>query len=512
MDQPGPTLSSTALVLLRIAVPLACAALLVVWTRSPNPGRARFKVGLAALALAALASWTWPSFQRGTYLNPTEFFDYYVASKYADEVGYTNMIDAAVVAQHESGATIPEVIRDLRSYERVRSRSALVRAPEIRARFSDERWAEFSEDIRAIRGRLSDRSWEQTLNDRGFNATPVWTLVAARFSRITPTSSYLGLRLLPFLDVALMTGAFAAIAWAFGATSSLLAIIFVFSSWYSSSDPLRAAFLRTDWIACLVVATCLLKKGHYGPAGALTAYAALCRVFPLFFAAALAGRGLWAVIDERRLPRRYVVFFGSFMGTAAILVALSVLDAGGVGRWREWIAKISEHSGHYASSAWTLGLLKIMSRSDLDSIYGEGVELLQGRIQSQAHFWWSVQALATLAIAVLLRRLRDPEALCFGMLLVFVLLAATWYYYISLLLPLLFFADRIERSSWRAGIGLLIAASAPLWWLDRIWGWDYPLAFVASCLAGVALLYMAGLAALEFARGGTDLSRSAPST
>jgi len=51
--------------------------------------------------LAALALWNYVgmgAFRYGRYLNAYEFYHYYMGSKYAREIGYTNLYNASVVA------------------------------------------------------------------------------------------------------------------------------------------------------------------------------------------------------------------------------------------------------------------------------------------------------------------------------------------------------------------------------------------------------------------------------
>jgi hypothetical protein len=103
-----------------------------------------------------------------------------------------------------------------------------------------------------------------------------------------------------------------------------------------------------DWLVCVVVGICLLKKERPAAAGALLTFAALLRIFP---AVVLAGLGLAILAGaaaRRRLPDAFPrrIAWGAAAG-AAIALPLSLVAAGGGAprgsAWREFAGNARKH-------------------------------------------------------------------------------------------------------------------------------------------------------------------------
>jgi hypothetical protein len=269
-----------------VAVMLVAGRYLLVRT-----GRERGMPALLA-ALAATAAFSIPVFFNffnyhfGGFVNPHEFFHYYLGSKYAREVGYFDLYNAAVVADAETGLAIQRdgEITDLRTYGYRSVPSVLAERDRIEARFSPARWQEWVKDVSYFKRRLKGPQWSEVLRDMGYNATPVWSMLAgAAWSGHVATDDAAGMTGLALLDVALLSAAVLCVGWAFGAWPALLMIVFLASSYLMAHVHMKGAFLRTDFVVALVAAMCLLRKGRHGLAGALVGYSALVRVFPVIF-------------------------------------------------------------------------------------------------------------------------------------------------------------------------------------------------------------------------------------
>lgn len=452
-------------------------------------------VGLAALSLTVYTAYQWRS---GTYLNGYEFYHYYLGAKYAPVLGYTNLYNATILAESELKRPLGNrTIRNLDTGAIIRAETVLRREAEVKAHFSPVRWEEFVGDVGFFRAKFTGSSlWNRMLNDKGYNATPVWTMTGGLLSNAISTRNGPGMTFLASLDVLFGLAAFICLWWAFGPRVALLALIFVTTHYVTSHATLKAAFLRLDWVMCLTMAVAMLRKGKHGVAGALTAYAACVRVFPLFFAVAL---GVKLCVDTLRwlrdrsspFPRGLLLYFVWMGVTAVVLIALSVIYAGGLDSWREFFDKVGQHNKDI--SPWRIGFKYVFLMSYQQTPFYGGT--YRAFFENHQLLWWSIVC-AVLALSFLLvRRLEDHETLSFGYVPVFFLVAPTYYYHVMLVLPFLFFAHKIERPTRAAGLLMMFATAIAGHRLFLRWDRTYTLFFTLSCLIFVMVLYMMVLAA-----------------
>lgn len=309
---------------------------------------------LAISALLAVRHYIDPQWRGGGYLNKYEFFHYYLGSKYTREVGYTNLYNAAILAEQENNFKVKTpTVRDLESGGMRSAQQVLARKETYKALFTEARWKEFLKDVAFFHKGFDTKTWQRMLMDKGYNATPVWTMIASPMSNRAPTDNLSGLTCIALLDALLVLIAVACVVWAFDYRAALLMVIFLGVHYLYSHFTLKAAFLRLDWAMCLVGAVCMIKKEHYKTAGALCAYATLSRVFPLIFVFGLGAKFSLDFLRTRTLNRRYLGYFASFAITLAILVLASIIYSGGLHTWHEFFAKISAHDRDI--SAWRVG-------------------------------------------------------------------------------------------------------------------------------------------------------------
>jgi len=294
-----------------LLVALSClfARRYVQWLVSP--GIAQFFQGLITsflLVLAVFATCNYLDYGKwrvGSFLNAYEFYHYYIGAKYAPEVGYTGMYFASLVADAELEEGEPRfsnprgTIRDLDSTRHVPFKPILDRADEIKEPFSEVRWEEFKKDIDFFKSEMSIGRWNHVLTDKGYNATPVWTsLIDFLFTSRTDTADRRAMTRLALLDLMLIAAASAFVLWAFGPKAVLLMIIVLGTSYVMKYSHMKGAFLRTDFCMSLVVAICLIKKGHYKTAGVLSGYSFLSRIFPAVYFFGLGARFLWQIAPQ----------------------------------------------------------------------------------------------------------------------------------------------------------------------------------------------------------------------
>lgn len=273
-------------------LPAVAGALVLARFLLARSGRYReMKFLLAALGATAAVSvpvyFNFFNYHFGGFVNPHEFFHYYLGSKYEKEVGYFDLYNAALVADDETGLAFRPVdghILDLSTYGYRSVPSVLAERDRIKSRFSPERWQEWLKDVSYFKRRLRGQQWNEVLRDQGYNATPVWSmLVGTTLSGRIATGDPAGMTFLALLDVALLIAAVATVAWTFGAWPALAMVVFLVTSYMMAHVHMKGAFLRTDFVVALIVAMCLLRKGRPGWAGALVGYSTLARVFPALF-------------------------------------------------------------------------------------------------------------------------------------------------------------------------------------------------------------------------------------
>src|SRR5688572_28444829 len=112
------------------------------------------------------------------------------------------------------------------------------------------------------------------LRDKGYNGTPVWSMVAGALTNLVPTDNESGIRFLVALDPVILLCMFLVFWRAFGTWCALFALVFFGTNFALAFVHIKGALTRMDWVACLVASMCLLHLKHYKTARVVLAYAA----------------------------------------------------------------------------------------------------------------------------------------------------------------------------------------------------------------------------------------------
>jgi len=465
---------------------------------------------LGVSAVLAVATYVdFGVFRYGTYLNEWDFYHYYVGTKYAHELGYTNLYGATLAADLEGGLRYHNPRNEIRDLGTAELRSVAEVAAEgarYRGRFSEQRWREFVADVTWFKMQLPPQRWSLILADHGYNGTPAWSflvggLVTRNLSVRNPISRWLMLA----LDPLLLLVAALAVAWAFGLRTALVMVIFIGTHYLFSWGHLKGALLRTDFAMASVLAVCLVKRRHYCIAGGLLGWAILSRIFPALLLVGPIVLFAWRLLRERRVDRGLLGLLAACAATVTLLVLGSCAYFGSTEIWREWSQKIAVH--YVGGSDWDLGYRTIAEASFIAGVPTRAVADAAAPPLFSLGPGAMVALLLGLPALTFIRGLEDHEAVAYGFVFVFLFALATYYYYLVLCLPLLFFAPQLERPQPALGVaflfltgsvGYLLFSGWPLfagsWVMLRGWRQTFPTYYFLCFFIAVTVVQMVLLA------------------
>ncbi len=297
----------------------------------------------------------------GTFFNAYEFYHYYMGSKYAREIGYTRLYAATIIADDETGrkySNPQNTIRNLATGTYISVDEVLKNRDQYKAYFSPVRWEEWKKDIQFFKRELTTSRWNNVLRDKGYNATPVWSMLVGGFlSNPISTDNRNHMLILASLDLILIGITVLVVAWAFGIRPALFMVILIGTHYMMRFSHMKGAFLRTDFAMTLVLAACMIKLNKYKLAGFFTAYSFLSRIFPGVYLFGPGARLFWDLCkmvkvgyDELRIRfydnrQRYTVI-GVITGFNVLLAFI------GAGIIRKLPSSIFENFGF----SWPLSL------------------------------------------------------------------------------------------------------------------------------------------------------------
>jgi len=318
-----------ALALVKLVLALVAATMVGAEVLGRRRERRTERV-LAVCAVLATAAYFAPAIARGGLVHRWEMFHYYLGSKYQPELGYERLY--ACVTEVDMGDGIRNArtrrVRDLRTDVLVTGGQAVERAGSCEAALGGERFAAFQADVRTFRHVVGSRArWEPMFEDHGYNPPPLWTLVGRTLASLhAATLGYL--TLLASLDVVLMAGTIALLAWGFGRRVALLGAIFWGTQAPADFSWVGGGFLRQDWLFCAVAGVALLRRGRPALAGAALVTAALLRLFPAVLLFGLGVSVLAASLRRHALTGEQRRLLGGALATLLVLVGASTLALG----------------------------------------------------------------------------------------------------------------------------------------------------------------------------------------
>jgi hypothetical protein len=432
------------------------------------------------------------------WVNFTDSFHYYVGSKYFRELGYTGLYECAAIELGAGAKVARRTYRDLATNESALGQTLLRNPERCKERFEPERWQQFVHDIDFFRHRVP--RWQITMQDWGYNATPVWTLAGSLLAGGDPLSEE-RLGLLTLLDVACLLALWGFVAWAFGWHTLCVGLVFWGTNLWSGYNWTGGSILRQEWLAASVIGVCLLRKQKLVLAGATITYAGLLSIFPGFLAVGIGLAAIAGAWRERRLmlaPEHRRLLLGALLALV-LVVPVATTRAGGVSAWLGFVANSRLDSGPGPNN---MGLPTLLSY-DGDTLRMRGLDpeaqpfqaWSEARRQTlEDRLLWLLGLNGALLLLVLTAARHQPSWVLAILGLGFVVAFQLTNYYYVLLLPFALLWPR-HRS---VGIALIAAVLASHWLRGR---WvDSEEFFTRS--SAVAVLFVAyATAVVHFARG-----------
>jgi hypothetical protein len=451
---------------------------------------------LALGVVACLAWWNFLRFHYPGHAHPSEFYHYYVGSKYFRELGYTRLYQCAAVADLRAGVLARDSTRRMRDLanNRLETVEAILAQPErCTSHFSPERWRAFQSDVGWIRDRIPPSRWARLQGDHGYNATPVWGILGTVLANTGPLAAG-RLLALSLLDPLLLTVMWGFVTWAFGWRVLCVALLYWGTNYTSHFGWTGGAFLRQDWLAASVIGICLMRRGRPAASGFLLATAVLLRIFPVLLLSGIALKAVLEMARSRRLAlsaahRRMVA--GGLLALAT-LVPLSAVTAGGFRAWLDFSDNSRVHLGtpllNHVGLKTVLsydhaGRSRLTRDASLDDPVARWKESRQAAFaERQLLFWLLVAGFAAL-LARASAQAEDWVALALGIGAIPIAAELTGYYH-SILLG--FGLLWIRRESVGAA---LCALSALGWGMAEVFQWTDEILTWISLATAVFVTY-----------------------
>ena len=443
-------------------------------------------VVVAALALSVQAGGRLSNIGRPSQLGNWGIYHYYLGSKYFSELQYTELYRETLKADAQGPNRFEGVpkIRNLGNYKREKSRD--FKDLPRHERWTDARWEEFRQDVWYI-GRLrAKKDWNKSLNDRGYNPPPSYTLVAGALNNLFSVRSPTGQTILALLDLLVILAAFCVSVWAYGLKRSLFVLI-AYMLWYGNWGRIYGQFWINDWFAACWAAVALWRLEKFRWAGAIAAYATLVRVFPAVLFVGPVVASLPSILTTRRVPRALVQFVGTGALVGVLMVSVSTLRYGPKA-WTDFAGNIVTHSAHHEGGLRRVGLKHLFALDIKHGLETRANEVPVGpNMRANGDIYKATMCVFLVLLFVAMARSEPHDAMVIALGIVFVGTVASRYYGAVFVLWLLLRAQRARAPDptdrW---LGDLPIPRAPAWVLMDVGFFVMLFAFYAAPIPGSA--------------------------
>ncbi|MFQ5525910.1 MAG: hypothetical protein ACE5GX_06565 [Thermoanaerobaculia bacterium] len=470
-------------------------ALTLAWpleraTRSEHR-RTRLIVLLALVSVVQVAGPQTAKFAASWNVRIWNVYHYYLGAKYFEELGYTGLYDATLRVDRDGADYWGSInrVRNLETYQ-VEARSDREHSFEPGESFTPERWEAFRRDVEALSNQRSPGGWRRIFTDRGYNASPAWTVLGKAISSLAPADRPLALKLLCSLDLLLLAATFALLFTVFGVRRSSIVLLLLTIS-PVNLNRFVGGFLQYDWFCAVAAALCFYRLRRPVSAAGLMAYAVLTRIFPLLFVASAlipAVRRRWTTGRWHPTSRRFLIAFSLW---CSLGFSLSLFNGRGLAGWDEFRSNITTHREHHLYGERRVGLQFLFTHRLGSLHFDETVAERQTIYERQESVYAVSAAVLIVGFLLVVRRRRPEEALLLGLVPVFAVTVSSRYYWSYLaLLPLL--GGRrgalADDPRWLGGAQLLVFAGYYLY--DSLHGDPYSAYIVLNLLFLVYFVFI----------------------
>lgn len=459
---------------LKIGLAAGGAVLALAWAVLPRRFAQNALVLLALLASLNYARWGPASFRER--IDAYDVLHYYINAKYFDELGYYDLYPAVMLADLENDGPFFDggpvyMAQDADGHAKQPIAHAIARGRVVKAdRFTDARWAAFTHDtlylMREVGCRektpkgectaeLNDGLWRQLIQDHGFNGTTVWTMIAEPITRVVPIEY---LKWLGHIDTVLVIAAIASVAWAYDGTAALFTLLWLAVSYSTRWPYLSWVLLRYDWLAGLVLATSLLKKGRPFLAGLFAGWSATLRFFPAMWMWGPFGKGI-AGLFRRTVHKPLLVLAAGFLVSVGVLQG-AALATYGPEPARVHFENMLDHNDPMQLSSRRIGLAQAISQQEQGRLHKFITTRQKKLIEEQKPLRYGLGLGLMVLLAAGLRRSGDDEAYAWGFVPFYLLTTASYYYYQARITLAVVHAGDLGRWRHRVGLALLFLLEA----------------------------------------------------
>lgn len=409
-------------------------------------------------------------------------FHYYLGAKYLNELGYFDLYRCALATDASTDVwQTTTTARDLYSYRFV-TRPNLGDCP--RQRFTSARWHAFTQDVHSITQHAPAAYWAQVVTDKGFNPPPSWVFPASIIANHVAIDNPWTYKLLFNLDLLFILLA-AAIIWRRSGSYAALLTLALTLGYFGTLMQLGNNFIQYAWFPLLAATIAAWRAHKPWLSGSALAAATALQAFPVMFAIPVALQAGLSLFSKQHRPTttRATHFLLAFSLVLLSWSALSSIFTGGLDTWQQWRTKITQHSHYLHGEIFDLGLPTLIATATADvrttaHSYPEDYPHVQQRLtalQQYRWLWYSSAALGVLLIVLSLWRVPTQEPFGHGYLLMYLFLALSPYYYLSLALaPWLFWhsTSHIRRFA-IFGISIMFLFNIALFWNSGVVSFTY---------------------------------------
>lgn len=413
-------------------------------------------LGIVTIFAFTHFSYLWTAWQTGRLPVMTwGFFHYELNARYFAELGYTDLYACAHEADAEGNKLAqPDIkLRDLRTYEEVLP-DQYYRCP--RERFSEDRWRAFVRDTVELWHEPMwlfgtpffenpTLYWNSITFDKGYNAPPPLVVLTQWSLQATDWMGEWQRGVLTLIDAGFLVAAFYVCKRVFGWRAMCASLAALFLYW-GVREMVLGSLWQQVWFASILFMLACVRQKRWGEAGFWLGFAAMTRVFPVFFAIPFIMR--WVQLsaahnmeERRHLDRLFVVF----AVTCATFAGIGLLAGRGFEAWPLFFEKMLLHSRYIGAEYFNVGWKNVVAIL----LAPNASELV--RLELVERWNWLISLPALLVTGWMVYRYRYTSLmhwmlLTLPLLLLWVVISP--YYLITVaLIPLLLLAEPQEVST-----------------------------------------------------------------